>query len=253
MKKVLILIFILFIGVAVLFLNLKFRKKIGYAVHGIDISYYQEKVNFKKVVNDGFDFVFIKATEGGSLKDRKFNENWERAGEEEILKSAYHFFRADIDPYRQADWFVKHVNLKEGDLPPVLDVETFDNMPIPIIRERVSIWLNLIEKKYNIRPIIYTNYSYYHDVFYKRKVFDKYPIWIAAYNKVSKPVLKDNSKNWVIWQYSDNGSARGIDGNVDLNVFYGTIEDLRRMCIPGKFKEEEIRIHIPKTLPKVGR
>lgn len=224
----------------------------GYAVHGIDISYYQKEINFDKVVKDGFSFVFMKATEGGELKDKTFERNWKAAHKNELIKSAYHFFRANVDPYQQANLFVKHVKLSPGDLPPVLDVETLDNVAIPVLRERVSIWLNLVEKKYGVTPILYTNLSFYHDVFYGRKAFDKYPIWIAAYGRFLKPSLKDNDKNWSMWQYTDKGNSKGIKGDVDLNVFHGTIEDLRRMCIPGKFSEAELNIHLPKSLPKVG-
>ncbi|WP_169660266.1 glycoside hydrolase family 25 protein [Flammeovirga aprica] len=235
-----------------MFFNLTFRKRPGYSVHGIDVSHYQKSVDFKEVVKDGFSFVFIKATEGKHLKDHHFDENWKSAHEEEIIKSAYHFFRPKIDPYAQANWFAQHVKLDKGDLPPVLDIETFDGVSIQTIRENASIWLNLIEKKYGIRPIIYTNYSFYHDVFYNRKAFDKYPIWIAAYGKVFKPNLQDERKEWSMWQYTDKGNSRGIDGDVDLNVFYGTIEDLQRMCIPGKYNVNDLKIHIPKSLPKVG-
>ncbi|WP_172665784.1 glycoside hydrolase family 25 protein [Flammeovirga sp. OC4] len=252
MKKLIILFSVVIALLSFIFFNITFRKRVDYNVHGIDISHYQKDVDFKEVVNDGFSFVFMKATEGKHIKDHHFDKNWKAAHQEGIIKSAYHFYRPKVDPYAQVDWFVKHVKLGKGDLPPVLDVETFDGVPIDTIRENVSIWLNLIEKKYGIRPIIYTNHSFYHDVFYNRKAFEKYPIWIAAYGKVFKPILKDERKDWSMWQYTDRGNSRGIEGDVDLNVFHGTIEDLKRMCIPGKYEVEDLKIHIPKSLPKVG-
>ncbi|NLR92677.1 glycoside hydrolase family 25 protein [Flammeovirga agarivorans] len=252
LKKISYIFFFFLIFIIGILFTVTWRKKPGYTVHGIDVSYYQKQVNFSKVVDDGFSFVIIKATEGDYLKDRNFAVNWNAARHDQLIRGTYHFFRADIDPIKQANWFVKHVKLLPGDLPPVLDVETTENVSIPLLRERMTIWLNLVEKKFGIKPIIYTNLSFYNDYLSTSKALTKYPIWIAAYSKFFSPRLEGKNK-WMIWQYDDNGSAKGIEGPVDLNVFQGTIGDLRRYCIPGRFEETPLEIHIPKELPSISR
>ncbi|MBB6460893.1 glycoside hydrolase family 25 protein [Flammeovirga kamogawensis] len=247
------LLFIIVLLIVVIICSVSIRKKIGYAVHGIDVSYYQEDINFEKVVNDGFSFVFMKASESHSLKDKQFDRNWGNAAKSNLVRGAYHFFRADKDPVHQANWFVRHVKLEPGDLPPVLDLETTEGISIGTVRERAKVWLNLIENQYKITPIIYTNLSFYEDYLLGREAFEKYPVWIAAYSSFTHPKLSDKSKKWIFWQYTDNGNVKGIRGDVDLNVFDGTLNDLKRLCIQGKYNLEPLNKTTPKSLPQIGK
>jgi LysM repeat protein len=75
-----------------------------------------------------------------------------------------------------------------------------------------------------------------------------YPLWLAQYpnNYVedSKPYLPRGWYNWKFWQYSEKGKVNGINANVDLNVFNGSLEDLY------KFAGAEIMTEKPKTPQK---
>ena len=70
---------------------------VNYEIHGIDVSRYQYNIDWKAVeaMQDQevkIGFAFIKATEGVSLKDKKFRKNWEECKNVDIKRGAYHFF-----------------------------------------------------------------------------------------------------------------------------------------------------------------
>ncbi len=62
-----------------------------YPVQGFDVSHHQENINWKKISPKKFQFVYLKATEGGDYKDPKFQENWLKAREHGFHVGAYHF------------------------------------------------------------------------------------------------------------------------------------------------------------------
>jgi len=103
-----------------------------------------------------------------------------------------------------------------GDLPPVLDLETDAKKPNEIIVKGVRNWLELIEKHYGVRPIIYVN-----EHFYKKYIagnFDDYPLWLAGYSRTHLDDLAEDA-HVLFWQHSEKGWADGIRGFVDYNVF----------------------------------
>ncbi|WP_277230163.1 glycoside hydrolase family 25 protein [Hymenobacter sp. YC55] len=201
----------------------------GYAVHGIDVSAYQGRIDWKEVSRNHVKFAFIKATEGVTMRDSRFQRNWNAAHKAGIYRGAYHYFQPTYDGARQANLFTRTVPLAPGDLPPVLDVEHAEFHDVSVMRRNVAVWLRLVERHYGVRPILYSNYS-----FYKRYLaghFDKYPLWLAHY-EVDQPRLP--REKWIIWQHSDESYIPGIRGTVDFNVFQGSFESLLALRIPNK-------------------
>lgn len=196
-----------------------------FAIHGIDVSHYQSAIDWQKVADQGVHFGFVKATEGRSMQDTMFCENWESMNDVGIIRGAYHFFRPTVSAIDQANNFIENVNIEYGDLPPVVDVEVLDNASKEMIVTRLGIWLEMVEKKYDIRPIIYTNMKFYNR--YLADHFADYPIWIARYNEKLPELAKE--KDWAFWQYGDHGRIDGIRGPVDLNVFQGSYYELLEM------------------------
>ncbi len=203
----------------------------GYSIHGIDVSRYQQTINWKEVKDmevQGIKigFVFMKATEGINNVDEQFRRNWLKSEELEIPKGAYHFFIPGKDAKRQAANFMEIVNLKKGDLPPVLDIEIGRRFSAPEMQKEVRIWLDAVEKNYGVKPIIYTNIDFYQRYF--QKGFEDYPLWIAHYLQPDKPRI-DNK--WMFWQHSETGRVNGIKTPVDFNVFYGDSTDFNNFLI----------------------
>lgn len=206
-----------------------------YSVHGIDVSRYQRRVDWNRVRNMKVDdvrisFAFIKATEGSWLKDPEFENNWKNARENGIIRGAYHFFLPDINVRDQAVHFAKTVRLRSGDLPPVVDIEEARGLGREQVRKATLDFVALLEKRYGVKPILYTYRDFYKNHFADQPEFKPYCFWIAHYH-VADLDMPDDSK-WHFWQHSDRGNVNGINERVDFNVFYGDSATLRKLCLP---------------------
>ena len=202
-----------------------------YDVHGIDISHYQGDIDWgqltqSRLTDFPIEFVFMKATEGGDHGDDTFARNFSEAGKHGFIRGAYHFFSPVTDPLKQADFFIRTVKLAPGDLPPVLDVEVTGKKKKEELQGNIKRWLDRIEAHYGVKPILYTSYKF-KTRYLSDSIFDTYPYWIAHYYVDS---VKYEGK-WHFWQHTDVGSVPGIEENVDLNVFNGTLEELKKMTI----------------------
>lgn len=199
-----------------------------YAVHGIDLSHHQEKVNWDAIAHQEIKFAFVKASEGRRSQDSLYCLNWQEMKRVGMVRGAYHFFHASTDPADQAQNFIRATDLQYGDLPPVLDIEDNEDLPREMVVQNMKTWIALIELEYSVRPIIYTHYKFYNKFIAGQ--FDKYPIWIAKYGGEA-PRL--GSAQWAFWQYGNRGHMEGINGFVDFNVFRGSVEDLQKLCLSG--------------------
>ncbi|MGO4877477.1 glycoside hydrolase family 25 protein [Pedobacter psychrotolerans] len=209
--------------------NIKIPKK--YTVHGIDVSYYQGKINWSKVKAMKEDevkvsFAFIKATEGILQVDPYFQRNWREAPKAGIVCGAYHFFRPKKSGRAQAKFFLQVVNIEKGDLPPVVDIETLDGVSPLRMRLELSDFLTYVEMKTGVRPIIYTGLKFYEDNLEGK--LDEYPLWIAHYYQ---PKLKLDKSRWKFWQHSDKAKINGIGHVVDFNAFNGDSTALANMLV----------------------
>ena len=204
----------------------------GFNVYGIDVSHYQEDVDWAKIKAGEVSFAFMKATEGISLKDKQFEKNWQATADASIIRGAYHFYLPYLSPEKQAEHFIRTVTLSPGDLPPVLDVEVKGRKTKEQLQKDVKVWLRKVENAYGVKPIIYTGYTFYKD--YLAGEFDDYPLWIAHYKVDKLKLEKDYKTKLAFWQHTDDGKVDGIERSVDCNVFYGSMRDLKGLCIQPK-------------------
>lgn len=198
---------------------------------GIDISHYQDFMVFDSLflVNKTIpiDFVVLRATMGDDGIDNKFKNYWKELDKHEFIRGAYHYYRPWEKPEKQAKLFLKRIDLKSGDLRPVLDIEKIGkNQSKEKLVKDLKIWLDLVEKEYDTKPIIYTYYYFYRD--YLQGEFDDYPLWIANYNNVTNPT---KSTDWQMWQFSENGILPGVPHKVDLNIFNGSLEQMKKYTL----------------------
>ncbi len=210
-------------------------------IPGVDVSYWDAGIDWPKVRAAGQRFVFAKATEGISYKDPTFDDNWFGARSAGFLRGTYHFFRCNVDAKKQADYFINYVRSvnDDGELPPVLDLETNDGMGKDKIVPAVKIWLDRVEASLGKKPIIYSGKYFLQDYFTlpgggPPSWSKDYPLWLAQYPNQyvegSKPYLPNGWFNWTFWQYSDKGAVNGINASVDMNVFNGTLEELYKFA-----------------------
>lgn len=202
----------------------------GFHIHGIDVSHYQGNIDWQRLTQTRqsqfpIHFIFMKASEGGDYGDRVFQANFDSAKAYGFICGAYHFYNPKTDPVRQADFFINSVKLDTGDLPPVLDIEKRGD-DARTLRRDLKIWLDKIERHYKVKPILYTSYKF-KTRYLNDSIFDSYPYWIAHYYVDSV----EYKGNWKFWQHTDVGTLPGIREKVDLNIFNGSLEELKCMTI----------------------
>lgn len=203
----------------------------GYQLHGIDVSKYQENVNWNqvkdmKIKDVKIDFVFVKATEGLINVDRFYKRNWKKLQEKKITRGAYLYFLAYRDGKMQAQNFIKNVQLQKGDLPPVVDVEEIYRVQPDVLKSRLKECLIELEQFYKVKPILYSYVNFYEN--YLGDDFNNYPLWVAHYFENNKPRI---NRKWQFWQHSDKGKVNGIYSNVDFNVFSGDSLEFRKLLL----------------------
>lgn len=231
MKKAVIVISLLPISLYILYqlfnhgiLQMNHPNKKTYPVRGIDISHHQKEIDWEKLKQEHFNLIFIKATEGGDFKDPNFLKNWNKARDIGLYTSAYHFYTLCRSPLDQAENYINTVPLSEKALPPAIDLEFGGNCKKRPRKKEFLMGLNqfikIIKEKYHRKPILYLTLDFY-EYYFKNQEVDGY-FWIR--NIYYEPKIK-----WHFWQYSNRGKVRGIETFVDLNVFNGSVEELKQL------------------------
>lgn len=197
---------------------------------GIDVSEYQGEISWSYVdtIENKYPlhFVFIRATAGNNVVDRRFKRNWEGAKKNKMIRGAYHYYRPNENSLEQAELFIKTVKLKTGDLPPVLDIEKLPkNQSMTNLKKGLRRWLQAIENHYKVKPIIYTGEKYYDD--FLKEEFSDYLFWIANYNFYREEIQDD----WLFWQFTERAAVPGIEEKVDVNIYNGDLQQLQFITV----------------------
>jgi lysozyme len=210
-------------------------------VHGVDVSRWQGNIDWQTLRSQGANFAYIKATDGGDHLDPMFHTNWKRAKDAGLKRGAYHFFYWCRVASEQADWFIRNVPRDPDALPPVIDVEyngesscRFRLSPEKA-REKMQVFMDRLEQHYGKRPVIYTAPDFYKDNL--RGHFLDYPFWLRSV--AAHPSKVYPGRKWVFWQYSGSGLSQGVNGKIDLNVFYGSVSDWQNW-VAGKKSWERV-------------
>ena len=177
-----------------------------------------------EVKNVKIGFSFIKATEGLARVDRQFKRNWRQAELANVPRGAYHFFLPNKSGKAQAKNFMNTVKLKAGDLPPVLDIEQMpDGQSMDSLKSGLQRWLDKVEGHYGMKPIIYSGESFYND--FLEEEFASYNLWIANYSFFEDELQPE----WLFWQFTDKAVINGVEGNVDVNIYNGSMAGLKSL------------------------
>ncbi|MBV7309794.1 glycoside hydrolase family 25 protein [Acinetobacter sp. CWB-G5] len=230
------------LGITYFFLQNNIASAQEYPVKGFDVSHHQGDIQWQSISPQEFKFVYLKATEGGDFKDRKFQDNWLKAREQGFLVGAYHFYRLCRDGQIQAQNFIETVPKKTDSLPPVIDLEYDSTCINTYTREQllkeIQVMHDQLYQHYGLQPIFYTSKAFYNIVLVDE--FKKTPLWIREYQ--GQPELKGNPK-WTFWQHTSQGQIKGIPTLVDLNVFQGSEQDWI------SFLERQGLYQLPQNLP----
>ena len=201
-------------------------------LEGIDVSHLQTTVDWPSVARAGKAFVFVKATQGATEVDPRFTANWEGARAAGLRRGAYHYFQPGDDPSAQAAHFLRTVVLADGDLPPVLDIETAlegaagsVEASQQLVRD-VSVWLTRVSAATKRSTILYTSPGFWNSLpTTSAETWGKFPLWVSEYG-VPSPRQVRGWQTWTFWQYSQAGRVPGVPAAVDLSRFVGDLEAL---------------------------
>jgi GH25 family lysozyme M1 (1,4-beta-N-acetylmuramidase) len=182
----------------------------------------------------GKRFAYIKATEGTTIRDTYFDVNYLQSYLVGMIRGAYHFARpARSNGMVQADYFIDNGGNWSSDgrtLPGALDLEgdCAGKSPAAMVQ-----WIHQFADRYKERTgrnvVIYTNRSWWNTCTGGSGEFAvTNPLWYAEPDP--DPQLPNGWSRYTFWQYSQSGSVPGISGEVDLNVFNGSEEQLRRFA-----------------------
>jgi lysozyme len=105
----------------------------------------------------------------------------------------------------------------------------------------MQIFLDMVEKHYGKRPIIYVTVDFYRDVMVG--AFETYPLWVRSV--AGYPTIRYGQRKWAFWQYTATGRAWGIEGPVDRNVFFGTKKQWQEWLIKNRQHGHEHHTHLP--------
>jgi GH25 family lysozyme M1 (1,4-beta-N-acetylmuramidase) len=213
----------------------------GY-LEGIDVSHWQNTIDWARVAAAGKRFAIMKATQDTDFVDSKYAVNRSGARAAGIATTAYHFADPDTsanDAILEADHFVDTARLGPGDLVPALDIETSGGLSTTALTTWVKTWLARVKSRLDVAPMVYTS-----PAFWKRYLGDTTSIaasgytvlWIAHWGVSAPTVAASNwgGHGWTFWQYSNCGTVSGISGCVDLDRYNGT--DLKRVTYDPGFR-----------------
>ena len=209
------------------------------AIKGIDVSEFQGNIDWAKVKKDGIEFAILKLGNiydyDTNYKDSKFDTNYKNAKAQGIKVGAYIYnYCNTVDTLKKGiEWALEKLGNKKLDLPIYLDMEDKDiqGETKATLTNQCNEFAKMIEAA-GYRAGVYANLNWLENEL-NPDDFDKdISVWVAQYNNECQYEGK-----YDIWQYSSKGDVNGISGNVDMNYFYGELEETKPTEQP--IKEEK--------------
>jgi lysozyme len=198
--------------------------------NGIDVSEFDNTIDWTQVKQSGVQFAFVRATDGTTIQDTSFVKNWQGAQQAGIPVGPYHYFSTSSAVQTQIDNFVSELKLvNPGNLPPVLDVEDptqFSKLTTAQSVQMVQQWLDGVQQQTGVQPMLYMSSAFSAEVLGDAPQFNKYKLWVADYTTAAQPTVPKPWTNWDFWQHTDSGKVAGITNGVDLDTFNGPVQSL---------------------------
>lgn len=194
---------------------------------GIDVSQYQTNVDWSAVAGSGVSFVIARVggrgyTEGGIYADKLFASHADGAAAAGLQVGAYFYSQAiTVQEAQEEAYFVLDMLAgHEITGPVVYDWETVGKsvartygLQTDVLCACANAFCEIIAAA-GYQPMIYfSNYDGY--VKYDLSKIVDYPFWYANYNDTP-----DFYYDFDMWQYTSKGSVPGIEGNVDMDLWF---------------------------------
>lgn len=189
---------------------------------GIDVSKWQEEIEWQKVKESGVEFAIIRVGyqteyDGEYVVDPYFVQNIKGAKDAGLPVGIYFYsYAKNVEQAtEQAEWVTEQLKEYEIDLPIAFDWESWTSfnttgMSFNTINKVANTFLETIEKN-GYKGMLYGSKTYLEDIWYPTK----YDTWLAHYTN------KTNYEgDYILWQMCDTGKMNGINNYVDINIMY---------------------------------
>lgn len=194
---------------------------------GIDVSRYQDRIDWEKVAEDEVDYAFIRLgirgyTEGEILEDETFQRNISGALKNDIDVGVYFFTQAmsEEEAEEEAEFVIESIAPYKVTYPVVIDVEAVTSTKARgndlSSEERTKYCIAFCEKikEAGYTPMIYGNLKTFM-LLLDIEELEAYDKWFAYYDD-----MYYFPYDFKIWQYTNKGKVSGIKGDVDLNISF---------------------------------
>lgn len=184
----------------------------------IDLSHWNDQVNWDKVKSAQVDGVYLKCTQGLRYIDPMCAKHAVNSKGHSISVGYYHFATLTDDAAAEAKFFHDQLmKLPKSDLLPILDIE---ENKAGFTSTQVEAWIHLFNDTMNVlnTPIGIYSYTPFLDQFLPNThQFGQLPLWIAQYRNVTSPSIPHGWTTAALWQYTNLGTVDGIHGTVDMS------------------------------------
>jgi len=190
---------------------------------GVDVSSWQEEIDWKKAKNAGVEFAIIRIgfghTNSGELKmDKQFQNNIKNAKKNGIKVGLYFFSYAEneVQAKQHAEWIVKQLDGQKIDLPIAYDWENWGSfnsykMSFYRVHNSAQVFINTLEK-HGYKGMLYSS-AYYLTRLWGSNFKNQ---WLAYYTDKNDYT----EKPFMMWQATSSGKVDGIPGFVDIDILY---------------------------------
>lgn len=200
-------------------------------VYGIDVSYYQGNIDWKKVKNSGVEFVIIRVgyrgygSAGTLVEDPKFKTYLDGATKAGLKVGVYFYTQAitTAEAQEEAKFVLDRIKGYSLQMPVYYDIESVDydtgRLDSAGLSKAQKTALctafcdTIIKSGYSAG--VYANYTWLNYYIDGAGLGKKYPIWLAHYTSNT-----NYDQRMDMWQYSGSGTVSGISAYTDVNVWY---------------------------------
>lgn len=198
---------------------------------GVDVSFYNESIDWYKVKNHGVDFAIIRVggrmwRDGSLYDDVCFKQNLQGTKNAGLRVGVYFYSTAidELEAVQEASMVLDRLGGVSLDFPVFFDTEFSGIYPEAradglSTSERTAIiraFCDTIQSG-GYRPGVYSGQSFFLNQL-DYSAISSYPIWLASYTANNR--LPAFPHRYDIWQFTDRGMVNGIPTAVDMNVIF---------------------------------
>lgn len=186
-------------------------------IKGIDVSKWQQQIDWTAVKGAGKSFSMVRASYGGNTLDSYFQNNIAHMKAAGIPAGAYHYCMAKTkeEAAQEAAFFIDAISGQTLEYPAALDLEDGSLVPLgrDAITEIAQVFLSALQEA-GYYPMLYANRTWLTHYLDMARL-ERYDLWLAEYRSQYTYEGKVD-----MWQYSSAGNVAGIKGHVDLDISY---------------------------------